>query len=432
MTGPDERPWWRGSGQILMMASAGLAVAAAGVLTFGAEDSRLLRLGIVAALWAALLVAFGATRMRRDGDSGDDRTEELRTVYRLELEREIAARREHELTVERELRADMERREREDILALRGELQTLRDTLQHLLGGDVLVERVALRAESTRLLPLPDHPRAGAEGRGRIATAEVSQVPRSLTMSEWPAAEQDESPVRRRQARFAAEPSLDLGSQDRGVDRDTDRGSADRSPAGDATAGAAESRWDLWDARPVTSGSAAAVAPQPAAAPQRPSRHRDPGGRAEPVRTTGFPDREWSPATSGTAQSGTAQSGTASSWEPAVSSLLETGRQGRRHRAEPDPPAPAARQVPSPGRHGRVGEPGRDTRESSGRHTSPAPSPYGNGLPSSSGGRRRAAEEQRDVPAAGTRGGGSRSVGDLLAAYGEEPTPRRHRRRADN
>jgi hypothetical protein len=133
-----------------------MAVVGAAALVLGADDVRLLRLGIVAALWAALLGAFAAVRMRRAIRSAQDRAEELRTVYQLELEREIAARREHELTVERDLRAQVERAGQEEIAALRTELAALRENLQHLIGGDLMVERVALRAESTRLRPLAD------------------------------------------------------------------------------------------------------------------------------------------------------------------------------------------------------------------------------------------------------------------------------------
>ncbi|MGH3811811.1 MAG: DUF6779 domain-containing protein, partial [Pseudonocardiaceae bacterium] len=130
----------------------------AAVLAVGAQDARLLRLGLVAALWAALLGAFAAARMRRELSSGAYRAEELRTVYQLELEREVAARREHTLTVERELREQAEQVERREIAALRAELAAMRANLEKLMDGDKLGERIALRAESTRLLPMPTHP----------------------------------------------------------------------------------------------------------------------------------------------------------------------------------------------------------------------------------------------------------------------------------
>lgn len=193
-----------------MLGSFGSVVLAVAALAIGGEDASLLRLGIIAGLWAALLGAFAVARMHRDMGSDADRAEELRTVYQLELEREIAARHEHERTVERELREQIERRERADLAALRGELQSLRDTLKNLLGGDVLVERVALRAESTRLLPLSDHPRTFTESRGRAPATDVT-VPRSLTAASSPDTESRPAA----QPRPVAEPSGDASFLDR-------------------------------------------------------------------------------------------------------------------------------------------------------------------------------------------------------------------------
>jgi hypothetical protein len=137
-----------------MLGAVVLAAAGAAVLALEAQDARLLRLGLVAALWAALLGAFAAARMRREISSGASRADELRTIYQLELEREVAARREHTLTVERELREQIQQVEQREIVALRAELAAMRANLEKLMGGDLLVERVALRAESARLLPM--------------------------------------------------------------------------------------------------------------------------------------------------------------------------------------------------------------------------------------------------------------------------------------
>ncbi len=184
MPGSDECPLPRGSGRVLTLGTFVLAAAAAAVLALGAQDVRLLRLGLVAALWAALLGAFAAARMRREISSGADRADELRAVYQLELEREVAARREHTLTVERELREQAEQAERREIVALRAELAALRANLEHLLGGDALVERVALRAESARLVPLPAHPRKFDENRSRVAAAgAAAKATRSRTVT---------------------------------------------------------------------------------------------------------------------------------------------------------------------------------------------------------------------------------------------------------
>ena len=186
MSGPDERPLPRGSGRVLMLGTVVLAAAAAVVLALGAQDARLLRLGLIAALWAALLGAFAAARMRREISSDANRVDELRTVYQLELEREVAARREHMLTVEREMREQAEQAERGEIAALRAELAAMRANLERLIGGDPLVERLELRAESARVLPMAayrhtfgdsssfDDRRSATVALG--ATAKVAQV----------------------------------------------------------------------------------------------------------------------------------------------------------------------------------------------------------------------------------------------------------------
>lgn len=142
-------PSRRVSCRILMMSTVVTAVAAAAVLAVGTQDARLLRLGLVAALWAALLGAFAAAQMRREARSSVDHADHLRSTYQLELEREVTARREHALTVERELREQAERTQRREIVELRAEIAAMRANLER-LGGASLVERVTLRAPAAR------------------------------------------------------------------------------------------------------------------------------------------------------------------------------------------------------------------------------------------------------------------------------------------
>ena len=160
---PPHRQHGRGAAGVLLGAVLCLAVLGAAALML-TEEARLLRLGIIAALWAALVGAFAAARYRREVAADHDRSEELRRVYELELEREVAARREYELEMEGDLRrrvdADVRNEVRSELNGLRTELRTLRENLEALLGGEVLVERVALRAESTRLRSLSDQSRA--------------------------------------------------------------------------------------------------------------------------------------------------------------------------------------------------------------------------------------------------------------------------------
>ncbi len=126
-------PLWRGSCRILICSSAVMAAAAAAVLALGVQDPRLLRLGLLAALWAALLGAFAAAQCRREARSCADHVDHLRSTYQLELEREVSARREHTLTVERELREQAECSQRREIVELRAEIAAMRANLE-LLG----------------------------------------------------------------------------------------------------------------------------------------------------------------------------------------------------------------------------------------------------------------------------------------------------------
>lgn len=139
-----------GPGRSWLIAGLVLAVGATAALVFS-EDIRWVRLGIVAALWAALLAAFLASRYRRQADRAHDEATSAQEIYELELEREIAARREYELELEGEIRRDLQEEHNADLQALRDELSSLRDNLERLFGGELLYERVALTAQSTRM-----------------------------------------------------------------------------------------------------------------------------------------------------------------------------------------------------------------------------------------------------------------------------------------
>ena len=162
-----------------MTSTAVMAAGAATVLAVGTQDARLLRLGLVAALWATLLGAFAAAQMRRKARSSADYADQLRSTYQLELEREVTARWEHALTVERELREHAQLTQWSEIGELRAELAAMRANLERLAGVAPSqigpVERVTLRAESTRLLPLPAQP-CGIDG-SRVPGAAASPGP---------------------------------------------------------------------------------------------------------------------------------------------------------------------------------------------------------------------------------------------------------------
>jgi hypothetical protein len=187
MSAIQVHPLPRGSARVLMLSTLVMTVAAAAVLAVGTQDARLLRLGLVAALWAALLGAFAAAQMRREAHSYAEHANQLRTTYRLELEREVSARREHALRVEHELRKQAERSAQCEMMALRAELAAMRANLE-LLSGAPQVERVTLAAGSTRALPLPPQPRS-LDGN-RVPTAAPASRGRTGPVSRfspsWP------------------------------------------------------------------------------------------------------------------------------------------------------------------------------------------------------------------------------------------------------
>ncbi|MCA1281933.1 DUF6779 domain-containing protein [Saccharopolyspora sp. 7B] len=154
----DQRP------SVLWVGALVLAAAATAILVLS-NDSRVLKLGLVAALWAALLGAFGVAKLRGKATAAAEREAERQRVYELELEREIAARREFEAAAEAEARRTAAAESDAEIQALKAELRALRENLEHMLGGDVLFERVALRAESTRVRSLPERPATGEQPR---------------------------------------------------------------------------------------------------------------------------------------------------------------------------------------------------------------------------------------------------------------------------
>ncbi|MBB5913346.1 hypothetical protein BJY24_002213 [Nocardia transvalensis] len=139
----------------------------ASVFLIFSNSLQLTRVGLVVALWAAVIGGFTATRYRRESELGQAKVRGLRTVYELQLEREVSARREYELEVESRVRAEVGA-EASEMAALRAELAVLRESLQRLFDGDLPVDRPALRADAVRLHELP-----GASANGNSAEADT-------------------------------------------------------------------------------------------------------------------------------------------------------------------------------------------------------------------------------------------------------------------
>ena len=168
---PGGRRGRRGPLQVAAGGVAFVAVVGSVVIAF-TDNARFLKLALVAVLWVAVGALFFVEQMRRRAETAVARTADLRAVYELELEREVRARREHELATEREVRervsAEVRSEGRLELDELRDELKALRENLSLLLSGDLLVERVALRAEATRLRSLTDTARLESGGTGRL------------------------------------------------------------------------------------------------------------------------------------------------------------------------------------------------------------------------------------------------------------------------
>ena len=125
----------------------------ASVFLIFSDSVQLVRVGLVAALWAAAVAAFAATRYRRDAAVDQAKARDLHKVYELQLEREITARREYELGVEARVREEVGA-EAAEMAALRTELSVLRQSLQRLFDGELPVDRPALHAEVVRVQEL--------------------------------------------------------------------------------------------------------------------------------------------------------------------------------------------------------------------------------------------------------------------------------------
>ncbi|WP_433801609.1 DUF6779 domain-containing protein [Actinomycetospora sp. CA-084318] len=151
--------------RVLLVVTALCAAGAAATVVF-ADDDRMLRLGVIAGLWAALLAV--AALARRSGSGGSDPERELesmRRTYELELAAEIDARREHELTVEQTVRREVAAEAGQELAGLRAEVERLRSHLEN---------------AETRAAPLPPqlHVVAGEGPRARPAPPVVGNAPR--------------------------------------------------------------------------------------------------------------------------------------------------------------------------------------------------------------------------------------------------------------
>lgn len=167
----------RGPGWLLLTSLLVLAILASTTLVF-TNRVELLRLAVILSLWAAVLAAFVTVIYRRQSELAAARARDMKFVYDLQLEREISARREYELSVESHLRRTLSREIRaeaaDEMAGLRAELAALRSQLEVMLGTD-LGHRAALGSERVAV-PMPAAPDRVQSSRVTVVAEKVATV----------------------------------------------------------------------------------------------------------------------------------------------------------------------------------------------------------------------------------------------------------------
>ncbi|MED5802623.1 DUF6779 domain-containing protein [Gordonia sp. Z-3] len=142
----------RSVGQWLLGLLIVLAIVASILMVFTDQLSISGSLAVIAALWAAVIGAILVTKFRRQAESAEAKSRDLRLVYELQLEREIAARRQYELDVETTIRKEVSAESNEELAELKAQVLALRSSLETLLGESLPDPRVALPSEKLREL----------------------------------------------------------------------------------------------------------------------------------------------------------------------------------------------------------------------------------------------------------------------------------------
>ncbi|MCV7040180.1 DUF6779 domain-containing protein [Mycolicibacterium moriokaense] len=173
------RPGW-----VLLTVLLVLAIGSSSALVF-TNRVELLKLAVILALWAAVVAAFVSVIYRRQSDIDQAKVRDLKLVYDLQLDREISARREYELSVEtqlrRELVSELRAQAADEVAGLRAELAALRANLEILFDAD-LSHRPALETDR-EWAPTP-------EPAGRVTASRIDTEDRVETDFHT-----DESPI---------------------------------------------------------------------------------------------------------------------------------------------------------------------------------------------------------------------------------------------
>jgi hypothetical protein len=390
----------RRPGGQLLTALLVLAVVASSALVF-TNKVELLKLAVVLALWAAVAAAFVSFIYRRQADVDRARARDLKTVYNLQLDREISARREYELSVEshlrRELASELRAQSADEVAALRTELAALRTHLEILFDTDL------------------EHRPALGEG-DRSARAERVIASRIDT---------EDRPTDEAEPRTEESPIIDVAAEPHPIDEEWDpqpmpaagahrraHESASVPPPPIVVPPPAPAQFPPAQSAPSQQAPQPAPAPPPQPAPAPPPQPVAPAASQwRPVEAEG----EWIPAgvpgSNWAAPITTDERGA----EPTMT-LPQVPPQGRRHRVEDQLPGaqqPAAPEPPVPSEPGPRSAPSMAVPPTSPPTEPPAP-------------RHRSAEDEQ---AADHRSGGQ-SAAELLARLqvnvGEGGRRRRH------
>lgn len=285
--GAKNRRGGRRPGWLLLTVLLVLAIAASSALVFTTRV-ELLKLAVILSLWAAVIGAFVSVMYRRQSDIDAARARDLKLVYDLQLDREISARREYELSVESHLRRELANEIRaqaaDEVAALRSELAALRANLEILFDAD-LGDRPALEGDrtadwtrdTTTMPPVPGRvessritPVRPEDTGSRPVTAEnpIIDVPEEPLVPPQP--EQPYAPPQPRRRRAEPEPSPQGGSHRRPSEEGGRNGEQGAPPAEWPPAPRPEPQSDVAAAAAALAAQSGTARPAPEAPEWRP------------------------------------------------------------------------------------------------------------------------------------------------------------------
>ncbi|QEN16317.1 DUF6779 domain-containing protein [Mycolicibacterium sp. ELW1] len=436
--GAKNRRGGRRPGWLLLTVLLVLAIAASSALVFTTRV-ELLKLAVILSLWAAVIGAFVSVMYRRQSDIDAARARDLKLVYDLQLDREISARREYELSVEshlrRELASELRAQAADEVAALRAELAALRANLEMMFDAD-LGDQPALegdraadwtrdtttmppvpgRVESSRITPVRPEDTAGRTAENPII--DVPEEPLVSSPPEQPEPSAPPSPRRRRRAEPEPEP---VGSHRRPWEN------------GGQNAGPAEPERPFAPPPPLpdpdVAAAAAALAPEPAQS--EPPRRAPEGAEWRPVEADG---RWLPPGSPGSNWVANADNGFVVPSGAAQGSPVD-GPRGR-HWTPPQESAPSEQPRPEPQPEQRpepVMQPPPEPAAPRSRHSVESPGQPAMTTPPPPA-RHRGTEEEPRRRARDAEQTGGQSVADLLARLQANAAPGeggRRRRRDD-